>query len=349
MFSKRFIKPVIALTGLLATATVWADLIDAQRYYDQGRNIDALAEVETLLALRPGDAEARFLQGIIYAEMGRSDDAIEVFAGLTQDYPELPEPYNNLAVLFAEQGEFDKAREALITAIQTHPSYSTAHENLGDLYAKMAGIAYDRALTEDRANESARIKLSGVNGLFSVPRNNVPAAAPTQVARVDTPPAPTPAPSTTPRPAVETPTVQVEPATRPVVTPRPAPVAASTPAAAPADLSADVADAVLNWRAAWSAQDVDGYLGAYGPSFAPPNGASRGAWSRYRRERLNAPSFIEVEVTNLQIQMLGADQARAVFVQGYRSDNYQDQVRKTLMMERTAAGWQIASETSEAL
>src|SRR4029450_5356188 len=106
-----------------------------------------------------------------YAEHGRNDDAIEIFATLTQDYPELPEPYNNLAVLFAEKGEFEKARESLLAAIQTHPSYSTAHENLGDLYAKMASMAYDRALEEDKANESARIKLSQVNSLFSMPRS----------------------------------------------------------------------------------------------------------------------------------------------------------------------------------
>ena len=40
-------------------------------------------------------------------------DAISTFTQITQDYPELPEPYNNLAVLYAGQSQFDKARAAL--------------------------------------------------------------------------------------------------------------------------------------------------------------------------------------------------------------------------------------------
>ena len=43
-------------------------------------------------------------------------EAIQVFTGLTEDYPELPEPYNNLAVLYAQQGDYEKARDALEAA-----------------------------------------------------------------------------------------------------------------------------------------------------------------------------------------------------------------------------------------
>jgi tetratricopeptide (TPR) repeat protein len=41
-----------------------------------------------------------------------------VFTKLTDDYPELPEPYNNLAVLYAAAGQYDKARAALEMAIE---------------------------------------------------------------------------------------------------------------------------------------------------------------------------------------------------------------------------------------
>jgi tetratricopeptide (TPR) repeat protein len=152
---------------VLAPGAALADLASAQQAYSDGRVDEALAEVDSLLASDAADPEVRFLKGIIYADQGRDDDAIEIFAALTQDFPELPEPYNNLAVLFAEKGEFEKARQSLLAAIQMHPSYSTAHENLGDLYAKMASLAYDRALEEDAGNESARVKLATVNALFS--------------------------------------------------------------------------------------------------------------------------------------------------------------------------------------
>ena len=86
---------------------------------------------------------------MILTEQNKTDDAIKVFTELTEDYPELPEPYNNLAVLYATQGEYDKARKALEMAIRTHPSYAIAHENLGDIYATLASQAYDKALQLD--------------------------------------------------------------------------------------------------------------------------------------------------------------------------------------------------------
>jgi tetratricopeptide (TPR) repeat protein len=89
-----------------------------------------------------------------------------VFTALTEDYPELPEPYNNLAVLYASQGNYEKAKSALELAIHTHPSYATAHENLGDIYAQLASRAYDRALQLDKTNTAAQTKLAMVKELF---------------------------------------------------------------------------------------------------------------------------------------------------------------------------------------
>ncbi|MEL7447669.1 MAG: tetratricopeptide repeat protein [Pseudomonadota bacterium] len=327
--------------------TAVADLNEARQLYERGETDRALQEIESLLQAAPGDAELRFLKGIIFAEKGRNDDAIEVFAGLTQDYPELPEPYNNLAVLFAEKGDFEKARDSLLAAIQTHPSYSTAHENLGDLYAKMAATAYDRALQQDRANDSARVKLSAVNGLFSVPRADTPPPVAATVA--DNTPAPqpvTPAP-TQPPPQQQEPVKvavveQPEPTAPPVIEPEPEPPVVR-------DESADIERAVRGWASAWESQDVDGYLASYGAGFVPSNGASRAAWANYRRQRLTAPSTITVDIENLDVSMVSSDVAQAVFVQRYRSDNYRDVVRKTLTMRKSQAGWQIVEESSEAI
>lgn len=351
------ILAVISLSILVAPAQ--ADLLRAQNLFEQGRAQEALTEVEQLLRNDPTDAETRFLQGIIYADMGRSDSAIEVFAGLAQDYPELPEPYNNLAVLFAEKGEFEKARDALLAAIQTHPSYSTAHENLGDLYAKMAGIAYDRALEEDGLNESARLKLSAVNGLFSAPASVTQVAQNTQSTPapivvesqpepdiIQSEPIPETIPAvaqTRPEPVVTQPEPEPEPVQVAVATPDPDPV---TPASTSDD---DVRAAVMAWASAWSNQNVDGYLAVYAPDFRPANGAPRSSWVRYRRERLTAPSSVQVDVGDIDVELISSDRARATFVQGYRSDNYRDQVVKTLNMRLTGQGWQITSEGSEAI
>ncbi|MBX9812404.1 MAG: tetratricopeptide repeat protein, partial [Burkholderiales bacterium] len=144
-------------------------LQEVNQLFKQGQLDKALDRVNAYLATQSKDARGRFLKGLILTEQNKPAEAIKVFTALTEDYPELPEPYNNLAVLYASQGQYDKARNALEMAIRTHPSYATAHENLGDIYAKMASQAYDKALQLDRSNAAAQTKLNMIRELFSSP------------------------------------------------------------------------------------------------------------------------------------------------------------------------------------
>lgn len=132
------------------------------RQYDQ-----ALAKAEQYIAAKPRDPQMRFLKGVILAESGRRTAAIQAYTQLTQEYPELPEPYNNLAVLYAQQNEYDKAREALEGAVRANPNYAIAHENLGDVYARLASQSYARAQQIDPANASAPSKLALVRQLLA--------------------------------------------------------------------------------------------------------------------------------------------------------------------------------------
>ena len=143
------------------------DYQEASRLFRSGQQAQALERVDNFLKVSPKDARARFLKGLILTEQNKPADAIRLFTGLTEDYPELPEPYNNLAVLHASQGQYDKARTALEMTIRTHPSYATAYENLGDIYAKMASQAYDKALQLDKRSSAAQTKLKLINELFS--------------------------------------------------------------------------------------------------------------------------------------------------------------------------------------
>ena len=160
----------LLLAGLLIAPCFGAqsdDYQEASRLFRSGEQSQALERVDNFLKGNPKDARARFLKGLILTEQNKPAEAIEIFTGLTEDYPELPEPYNNLAVLHASQGQYDKARAALEIAIRTHPSYATAHENLGDIYARMASQAYDKALQLDKSNTAAQTKLKLINELFS--------------------------------------------------------------------------------------------------------------------------------------------------------------------------------------
>jgi len=171
----------LLLCGAFRLAPALADEYrDLYQLYQQGEPAQALARIDTYLLQQPRDARARFLKGVILAEQKRRDEAIAVFTELTQDFPELPEPYNNLSVLYAAQGNYERAREVLEMAVRNYPDYATAHENLGDVYAMLASQAYDKAAQADPKNTTAPVKLRMVRELFSVkppPAEAAPGAA----------------------------------------------------------------------------------------------------------------------------------------------------------------------------
>lgn len=274
-----------------------------------GRYAQALDLLDGALAGGPGDVQARFLRGVVLAELGRDDAAITVFRRLAEDLPEMPEPHNNLAVLYAGRGDYDRARDALLDAIHTHPSYATAHENLGDVYAKLASIAYDEALRLGGSNVSARSKLILIDEFLSVasdvPARDTGSAAPAMVS--------------------------------------PAPAAASPPPAAVPDPEV-LLPALAAWSRAWSAADVEGYLAFYATSFVPPHGLSRAAWERERRDRLTEPRSIEVKVSDARASFGDPGEAEVTFTQSYRSDRYEDRVHKRLGFVWEDGRWKIAAE-----
>ena len=308
---------VFALSLLVAFGTAHADdYQDATQLFKQGRLGPAMTKVDAVLAGNPKDARARFLKGLILTEQNKPQEAIRIFTALTDDYPELPEPYNNLAVLHAAQGQYAEAQRALEMAIRTHPSYAIAHENLGDVYAKMASQAYDKALQLDRSS-TAQTKLALIRELFtSAPEPKtaaVPAAPPAPAA---TAAAPQPAPA-----------------------PAPAPVAQQ-----PADRSSEVLAAVDNWARAWARKDVDAYLASYSPDFRPPRGESRDAWANLRRQRVSSPQWIEVTVASPVVSFDDDNRATVVFRQTYKSDSLTSSDVKTLNMARANNRWLIVQE-----
>ena len=138
-----------------------ADLVRA------GKSEEALKRAEKFLAEKPRDLQVRFLRAVTLIDLGRRQEATEALTQLTQDFPELPEPYNNLAVLAAAQGALEQAEHLLQQAIAAQPNYITAHENLGDLYVAMAAAAFERVAKLDPANGTLKSKLALAKELIS--------------------------------------------------------------------------------------------------------------------------------------------------------------------------------------
>ncbi len=336
---------VLLCAGLLtlAPATARADALqDANRLLKQGQLGPALEKTDQALAAKPKDAQARFLKGLILTEMNRPNDAIAVFTKLTEDYPELPEPYNNLAVLYAQQRQFEKAKNALEMAIRTHPSYATAHENLGDIYARMASQAYDKALQIDSSNASAQSKLALIRDLMTVSARPATMASRGTSGKVQAPASPVAKAESTPVAKSEpTPVAKPEPA--PAVQPsepKPASAVETKPAGSG---KAEVEKAIRDWATAWAGKNVKAYLAAYAGDFRTPGGESRSAWEAERARRIDKPDPIQISIEKLQVSIEG-DQANAKFRQHYRSGKYKSSATKTMVMVRRDGKWLIQQE-----
>jgi tetratricopeptide (TPR) repeat protein len=328
------------LCATLGSGVAWAqadDYAEVNRLVRAGQLSEALGKVEQYLATKPRDPQMRFMKGVIQTESGKPADAIATFSKLTEDFPELPEPYNNLAVLYAGQSQFDKARAALEMAIRTNPSYATAHENLGDVYAKLASQAYSKALQLDTGNAGVPPKLSLIRNIFTTTAGGSPPAAAGAAAKPAAPviavaPAPAPATAAAAKPSVT------------AAAPVPAAVAPAAPASSGAGES-EVRAAVAAWAKAWSSRNMEAYLSAYGPGFEPAGGQSRSAWEVDRKARIVPRSRIEVDVSDLSVEVNG-DRATARFQQAYSSDTLNVSSRKTLQMARSGGRWLIVRETT---
>ncbi|AOW14379.1 hypothetical protein LPB72_03445 [Hydrogenophaga crassostreae] len=121
---------------------------------------------------------------------------------------------------------------------------------------------------------------------------------------------------------------------------------AAEPAKPLLPLKDQVEAAVETWRQAWSKRDMKTYLGAYSEAFTPQAGMSRADWTASRYRNVGGRKSIDVQISDLQIEALGDDQARAHFLQDYTSGSTREkQLPKTLDLVRNAdEQWRIVGE-----
>lgn len=352
--------PLLPVRLLVFAACLTLGAARADEYSDvahllrDGKLAEAQVRVERHLAAKPRDPQMRLFKGVIQRESGRPAEALTTFTRLSEDHPELPEPYNNLAVIHAAQGQYDKARIALEKALRTNPSYATAHDNLADVYARLASQAYSKALQLDgSASVSPPARLALIRELSAVPGSqarSLLAAAPG---------GPTPAKPTAPalpaKPvaaAVAPATAQTAPAavTAAPIQAKPPAAATAVAPAAPAPLAAsnsqqEVERAVHAWARAWSDKNISQYLAAYDKGFDTPGQQSRSVWEQERRLRISSKSRITVNLFELQITVNG-NRAVAKFRQDYKADALAVLSRKTLELAKSGGRWLIVKESS---
>jgi Flp pilus assembly protein TadD len=146
MTSRRLLACFVALALHTATAA-WAadDAAEIRALMVKADLPAALQRAERAVAAKPKDPALRFLHAVVLMDLSRNDQAMALFAQLSQEYPELPDPYNNIALLHVRAGRLNEALLALQSALRSDPGHRTAQANLGQVHLMLAVQAWELA------------------------------------------------------------------------------------------------------------------------------------------------------------------------------------------------------------
>ncbi|WP_206075451.1 tetratricopeptide repeat protein [Polynucleobacter campilacus] len=114
---------------------------------------DAIDLINSQLKKTPRNVQLRFVKARVQMEMRQFNQAKKTLIEITQQFPELPEPYNNLAAIAANQGNWIEARDYLELALKLRPSYAIASANLGEIYIRLGAQAYENAAKNTQLNQ----------------------------------------------------------------------------------------------------------------------------------------------------------------------------------------------------
>ena len=100
---------------------------------------------------------------------------------------------------------------------------------------------------------------------------------------------------------------------------------------------------VKGWAKAWSDKEVDVYVDFYSQQHHPGYN-SHSAWIEYRRQRIQRPGKISVDISDIQFRYQSDNGAIVDFKQDYSSARYSDSVIKRLSFTRDGNAWKISDE-----
>jgi tetratricopeptide (TPR) repeat protein len=163
----RLIRCAFALLLVCAGPALADAVADARAKLARGDLSGALQAAEQAITANPRDLQARFLQGVVLMDLQRNEAALVVFTQLTQEYPELPDPYNNIALLQARAGQLEAARQALEAALRNDPGHRKARANLGQVHLMLAVQAWEQAATAGPLEAPMQRLLEGARALLA--------------------------------------------------------------------------------------------------------------------------------------------------------------------------------------
>lgn len=103
---------------------------------------------------------------------------------------------------------------------------------------------------------------------------------------------------------------------------------------------------LASWVQAWRSKSIESYLGFYSPEYSPERGRSLASWETFRRQRLSQPEQIQLTLLDIKIEDMTDGKYRVHFTQDYKSNIYQDKVKKHLDLEPGGGNWRILREVA---
>ena len=241
------------------------------------------------------------------------------------------------AVQLSEQGQWQQAARLFRDIAQRHPQWPEPKNNLAVVMSRLGQLKEAQQALEAAVSSQPSFKTAQQNRQQLY---DYLAAVAYEKAIGNT------QPPSVPQLSLLT---KLQQPPKPEARPVPAPAPMTPPAAASDTLTSiqeDISKRLQIWSRAWSIGDVETYLQAYSSRFKPDEpGTDYNQWRNIRRARLTLADNTQVVLQDIHIY-LDADRQQAIaeFVQNYRSDRYQDQVIKQLLLAHENNRWLILSE-----
>ncbi len=244
---------------------------------------------------------------------GNISEAISLYKAIILKKPQIPEAYNNLAALYLKQKKIKLAKQMLEKGLHAHKGYAALYESLAAINVAMARDAYSKALQIDL--KSSELSISPLALQQNTKVNNRLAIKSIKTKLL-----------TEKNKVALLEVKQVMPL--------------------PKNSNSDIEKTLQAWSVAWSAQAVDMYLSFYHNQYKSSNGLSKKGWAQSRRYRLKKPSWIDVVLSDFEIQQQSDKQVIVNFKQKYRSNSFNDVSKKQVILLNTVDGWRIFREKS---
>lgn len=168
MHPARFFTLCLLAAALGGAAAARADVVsEVHALIAKGDLPGAQRAADAALSARPRDAQTRFIHALVLMESQRSAEALAAFTSLSQEYPELPEPFNNIALLHVRGGRLELGRQALETALRNDPTHRIARINLGEVYLMLAVQQWEQAAASAALDSRVARKLETVRALVA--------------------------------------------------------------------------------------------------------------------------------------------------------------------------------------